>query len=43
MIAEMRIKRELKDPEGLGFIIVRVKEYKNNKHVFLRLKGEAHE
>ncbi|MEE3392481.1 MAG: 16S rRNA (guanine(966)-N(2))-methyltransferase RsmD [Lachnospiraceae bacterium] len=26
--------------EALGYSLVRVKEYKNNKHVFLKLKGE---
>ena len=43
IIAEMRRQRELKDLEEMGLCVRRVKEYKNNKHVFLGLKGEEHE
>ena len=40
IIAEMRIGRQLDGLDGMGLAVRRVKEYKNNKHVFLALKGE---
>ena len=43
IICEMRIRRELKDLSESGLTVVRVKEYKNNKHVFLRKAGEENE
>ena len=43
IIAEMRIRKELEGLEEMGLAIRRVKEYKNNKHVFLGLKGEEDE
>ena len=43
IIAEMRIQRELGDLSDTGLEIRRVKEYKNNKHVFLALKGDHNE
>ena len=43
IIAEMRIRRELEGLDEMGLAVRRVKEYKNNKHVFLGLKGETHE
>lgn len=43
IIAEMRIRKEPEGLEEMGLKIRRVKEYKNNKHVFLGLKGEEDE
>ena len=39
-IAEVSISTDMSYADSLGFEIVRIKEYKNNKHVFMKLKEE---
>ena len=41
VIVEARIDRHLEGLEETGFAITREKEYKNNKHIFLKRKEEA--
>ena len=38
IICEMRMDRQLSGLEEMGLVVVRVKEYKNNKHLFLQEK-----
>lgn len=40
IIIEAALERELSDDELAGFEIVRVKEYKTNKHIFLQRSSE---
>ena len=40
VIVEARIGKTLDGLEETGFVITREKEYKNNKHVFMRLCSE---
>ncbi len=41
VIVEARVGRTLEGLEETGFVITREKEYKNNKHIFLKRKEEA--
>ena len=41
IIAETRLEKQLNEAETFGLAIVREKEYKNNKHVFLRRKEQT--
>ncbi|MBR5981850.1 MAG: 16S rRNA (guanine(966)-N(2))-methyltransferase RsmD, partial [Firmicutes bacterium] len=41
VIVEARIGKTLDGLEETGFVITREKEYKNNKHIFLKRKEEA--
>ena len=43
IIVETRIERSFPDLSRWGFTLFREKEYKNNKHVFIRRKEEMHE
>ena len=41
IIVEEKLDADLDYADECGFDIVRVKKYKTNKHLFLRLKGSA--
>ena len=41
VIVEARVGKTLESMEETGFVITREKEYKNNKHIFLKRKEEA--
>ena len=41
IIVEEKLDSDLDYATDCGFDIVRVKKYKTNKHLFLRLKGSA--
>ena len=41
IIVEARVGKTLEGLEETGFVITREKEYKNNKHIFLKRKEEA--
>ena len=41
VIVEMRRKKELEGIEETGFAVTRVKDYKNNCHIFLKRKEEV--
>lgn len=42
IIVEEKLDSDLEYAQDCGFDIVRVKKYKTNKHLFLRLKGSAY-
>ena len=41
IIAETRMEKQLTDAEAFGLTVVREKQYKNNKHIFLRRKEQS--
>ena len=43
LIAEASLKTDFSYLDGLGFAVVRVKKYKTNMHLFLKMKTDADE